>query len=65
MTDNTYSETITDTVKIVILGICSFIFHNYHLVAGNIFITLSCLYLLWKWRRDYLKEQNVKDENVD
>lgn len=44
-------------VKLFLMWLVSKIAHNYHEIVGNILITLSVLYLVWKWRRDHLKEK--------
>jgi hypothetical protein len=43
--------------KVFSLWLVSRITLDYHEVAGNILVTLSILYLGWKWWRDYKKEK--------
>lgn len=43
--------------ELVSLWIVSTLAAGYHEVAGNIFVTLSILYLIWRWWRDYKKER--------
>jgi hypothetical protein len=44
-----------ELIKLVSMWIISHCIRDFHETAANVFITLSILYLLWKWRRDYLK----------
>jgi hypothetical protein len=37
------------------LGLFSHFAKNYHEYAGNLLVTMSILYLGWKWWRDYKK----------
>ena len=46
-----------EALKVFLLWMIGIVAHNYHLIAGNILVTLSILYLIWKWRRDYKKEE--------
>lgn len=43
--------------KVFLLWAIGIVAHNYHVIAGNILVTLSVAYLIWKWRRDYKKDQ--------
>ncbi len=58
-----HTEFLTATVKIIILAMAGFIFHNYHIIAGNIFVTLSICYLVWKWRMDWKERKERKKMN--
>jgi hypothetical protein len=49
-------------IKVMILWFIGLLAHNYHVIAGNILVTLSIAYLIWKWWRDYKKEQHGKDK---
>lgn len=49
-------------VKIFILWMFGLIAHNYHVIAGNVLVTLSIAYLIWKWIRDYKKSKSNKNE---
>jgi hypothetical protein len=43
--------------KAMVLWLLSHVAKNYHEAAGNLLVTLSLLYLLWKWWRDYKKSK--------
>jgi hypothetical protein len=58
MTDNTdNSDFFWAKITVGIMWVIGFLAHNYHVIAGNILVTMSIAYLIWKWRRDYKKEQ--------
>jgi hypothetical protein len=44
-------------IKVFILWAIGLLAHNYHIIAGNILVTLSIAYLIWKWWRDYKKSK--------
>jgi hypothetical protein len=44
-------------VKAMFLWLLSHVANNYHEMAGNLLVTLSIIYLLWKWWRDYKKSK--------
>jgi hypothetical protein len=48
------------SIKVFILWAIGLIGHNYHVIAGNILVTLSIAYLIWKWWRDYKKSKAEK-----
>lgn len=35
---------------------------NYNAIAGNILVTLSVGYMIWKWRRDIKKNKARKND---
>jgi hypothetical protein len=41
--------------KVFIMWAASHVVHNYHEIAGNILVTLSILFLIWKWRKEVKK----------
>jgi hypothetical protein len=43
--------------KVALLWFIGIVAHNYHIIAGNILVTLSIAYLVWKWWRDIKKEK--------
>jgi hypothetical protein len=45
-------------IKVMAIWVIGLLAHNYHVIAGNILVTLSIAYLVWKWVRDYKKEQS-------
>lgn len=61
--DQEYEGLKTLAAKIGALTIGSWVFHNYNYIMGGIFTTLSCFYLVWKWRMDYLKIKRFKNES--
>jgi hypothetical protein len=50
-------------IKVGALWLIGLIAHNYHVIAGNILVTLSIAYLIWKWRRDYKERNNGIKKN--
>ncbi len=50
-----HSDFSIAAIKVFALWIIGALAHNYHVIAGNILVTLSIIYLIWKWRRDFLK----------
>jgi hypothetical protein len=55
--DSDNSDFTLAGIKVAFMWFISIVAHNYHVIAGNILVTLSIAYLIWKWRRDY-KERN-------
>lgn len=43
----------------VSLNIVNFLTHNYDKISGSILTTLSILYLIWKWRTEYVKSKKL------
>lgn len=46
-------------LKVFILWAITLIAHNYDSVAHAVLVTLSIAYLVWKWRRDYIKNKKA------
>ncbi len=55
--DTDHSDLLWAGIKIAIIWFISLVAHNYHVIAGNILVTMSIAYLAWKWWRDYKKEK--------
>jgi hypothetical protein len=58
MTTDEESDLSWAVIKIAFMWFMGLLAHNYHIIAGNILVTLSIAYLIWKWRRDIKKEQH-------
>jgi hypothetical protein len=53
-----HSEELSlDVVKVFVIIIGNFVVHNINDVLHFITATISVLYLLWRWRRDWRKEK--------
>jgi hypothetical protein len=57
MENSEHSDFTVEAFKVGTMWLLSFIAHNYHVVAGNILVTLSIIYLIWKWRHEFLKSK--------
>jgi hypothetical protein len=57
MADTEHSDFTLAAIKVGLLWLIGIVAHNYHVIAGNILVTLSICYLVWKWIRDYRKEK--------
>ncbi len=44
-------------------GFTGYVISHYNVIAGNLFLTLSILYLLWRWRRDYRKNKREEKDH--
>lgn len=52
------SDTWWTLAKAGVLWLVSWFAKGYHDIAGNVLVTLSIVYLLWKWNRDIKKSKN-------
>ena len=41
------------------LNAVNFLTHNYDKISGSILTTLSIVYLIWKWRTEYIKAKKA------
>lgn len=55
-----HDDTLITTFKFATIWLVNYCISDYHIIAGNISITTTFLYVAWKWRRDYLKDKNEK-----
>lgn len=53
-----HSDLTWAAVKVGVMWLIGAIAHNYHVIAGNILVTLSIAYLIWKWRRDIKRSKH-------
>lgn len=44
-------------IGLVSLYVASYAMHNYNAIMGNIFITLSVVFLIWKMWKEYKKDK--------
>jgi hypothetical protein len=64
MTEDTEADiTIWKAIGLIFLYLINYVIHNYNAIMGNIFITLSIAFLLWKWRSEYLKDKKSAENN--
>ncbi len=47
------SDSLVVVFKALVIYVFSHFAKNYHEYAGNLLVTLSILYLVWKWWRDF------------
>jgi hypothetical protein len=66
MDTDTHEMDITawKAIGLMLLYFVNYIIHNYNAVMGNIFITLSVIFLIWKMRNEYLKDNKNADTNT-
>lgn len=62
MLPHEYIEKGFDFVVLTVIGFFGFLASNVSTTLGIIYGTLSISYLLWKWRKEYLKAK--KEEQV-
>lgn len=64
MTQDHNSEFVKWIVNLGLLCLSCFTTSMYNVIMGNILVTLSIIYLVWRWRRDYRKNKKEENENA-
>ena len=60
MTQNETPEidiTAWKAIGLLILYVCNYVLHNYNAIMGNIFITLSVIFLGYKMIKEFQKDK--------
>lgn len=65
MESDKIENTLVESVKLFVLNIISAVVTlGINNVLGGILTSLSIMYLLWRWRRDWREDRRKRIENV-
>jgi len=64
MSTHEYHDSFFEMIKLVGLGIINMVAHNYNDVMGGIFGTISTVYLIWRFHRDWKREKERKNKET-
>lgn len=57
MDTNEADVTMWKAIGLAFLYVANYVVHNYNAVMGNVFITLSVIFLLYKMYKEYKKDK--------